>query len=46
MSIPTVTALKAVKGNTKSKVEAELTKTGGLLRLAPCWVPQIGRAHV
>src|SRR6266446_7676962 len=36
----TVTALKAVKGNTKSKVEAELTKTGGLLRLAPCWVPR------
>src|SRR5260370_35206929 len=36
----TVTALKAVKGNTKSKVEAELSKTGGLLRLAPCWVPR------
>src|SRR5712691_10065383 len=36
----TVTALKAVKGNTKSKVEAEISKTGGLLRLAPCWVPR------
>ena len=34
------TQLKAVKGSTKSKVEAELTRTGGLLRLAPCWVPR------
>src|SRR5205814_1877894 len=40
MPIPTVTALKAVQGNTKSKVEAELSATGGLLRLAPCWVPR------
>jgi hypothetical protein len=36
----TVTALKTVKGSTKAKVEAELAKTGGLLRLAPCWVPR------
>jgi hypothetical protein len=36
----TVTALKTVKGSTKSKVEAELSRTGGLLRLAPCWVPR------
>src|SRR5213083_1320189 len=36
----TVTQLKTVKGNTKSKVEAELSRTGGLLRLAPNWVPR------
>src|SRR2546428_9586982 len=36
----TVTALKAVKGNTKPLVEAEISATGGLLRLAPCWVPR------
>ena len=36
----TITALKVVEGSTKSKVEAELSKTGGLLRLAPCWVPR------
>jgi hypothetical protein len=36
----TVTQLKTVKGNTKSKVEAELSKTNGLLRLAPTWVPR------
>jgi hypothetical protein len=40
MSVTTVTALKTVKGNTKTKVEAELSRTGGLLRLAPCWVPR------
>ena len=36
----TVTTLKTVTGNTKSKVEAELSRTGGLLRLAPNWVPR------
>jgi hypothetical protein len=36
----TVNDLKTVKGNTQAKVEAELTRTGGLLRLAPCWVPR------
>jgi hypothetical protein len=36
----TVTSLKTVKGNTKSLVEAELARTGGLLRLAPNWVPR------
>src|SRR6478736_6650275 len=40
MSTNTVTQLKTVKGNTKSKVEAELSRTGGLLRLAPAWVPR------
>jgi hypothetical protein len=36
----TVTALRIVKGNTQAKVEAELSRTGGLLRLAPAWVPR------
>ena len=36
----TVNQLKTVKSTTKSKVEAELSRTGGLLRLAPAWVPR------
>src|SRR5204863_2581236 len=32
--------LKTTKSNVKSLVEATLTDTGGLLRLAPCWVPR------
>src|SRR6266508_4817175 len=36
----TVTSLKSVKDNTRSRVEAELSRTGGLLRLAPAWVPR------
>jgi hypothetical protein len=36
----TVISLKIVKGNTRSKVESELGATGGLLRLAPTWVPR------
>lgn len=40
MSITTVTSLRTIKGNTQSKVEAELSRTGGLLRLAPTWVPR------
>lgn len=36
----TVRDLKTIRGNTRSKVEAELERTGGLLRLAPCWVPR------
>jgi hypothetical protein len=36
----TVNQLKTVKSNTQSKVEAELSRTGGLLRLAPNWVPR------
>ncbi len=35
-----VTSLKTLKGNTQSKVAAELSRTGGLLRLAPTWVPR------
>ena len=36
----TVSELKTLKKNTQSKVEAELGRTGGLLRLAPAWVPR------
>ena len=36
----TVTQLKTVKGNTRSRVEVEFSRTGGLLRLAPNWVPR------
>ncbi len=36
----TVTSLKTVTKNVKSLVEAALQETGGLLRLAPCWVPR------
>jgi hypothetical protein len=32
--------LKTVTRTTQSRVEAELTRTGGLLRLAPTWVPR------
>ena len=40
MSINTVNQLKTLKTSTKTLVEAELSRTGGLLRLAPCWVPR------
>jgi hypothetical protein len=36
----TVTSLKAVSKNVASLVEDALEKNGGLLRLAPCWVPR------
>src|SRR5436853_3153535 len=36
----TVAQLKTAKGNTASKVSNELSRTGGLLRLAPAWVPR------
>ena len=36
----TVTSLKTLSGNVKSRVEAALAESGGLLRLAPCWVPR------
>ena len=36
----TVNQLKTTKGNTSAKVAAELSRTGGLLRLAPAWVPR------
>jgi hypothetical protein len=40
MSITSVTSLQTIQGNTQSKVEAELSRTGGLLRLTPTWVPR------
>jgi hypothetical protein len=36
----TVTSLKTVSKNVRSLVEEALGKCGGLLRLAPCWVPR------
>src|SRR5262245_2175893 len=36
----TVHQLKTVTKNTAAKAEAELSRTGGLLRLAPAWVPR------
>jgi hypothetical protein len=38
--VDTFTALKTVKKNVAKLVEAEISATGGLLRLAPCWVPR------
>jgi len=35
-----VKELKTVSSNVKSLAEAALAETGGLLRLAPCWVPR------
>lgn len=35
-----VKQLKTVSGNVRSLVEGSLQETGGLLRLAPCWVPR------
>src|SRR3954447_7822347 len=35
-----VLQLKTVKKNVQKSVEAALGETGGLLRLAPCWVPR------
>jgi hypothetical protein len=40
MSMNTVTSLKTVTKNVKSLVESALADTGGLLRLAPNWVPR------
>ena len=36
----TVTALKTLTKNVQKLVEGTLADTGGLLRLAPCWVPR------
>ena len=40
MSFTTVKQLKTLTGNVKLAVEAALNDNGGLLRLAPCWVPR------
>ncbi len=36
----TINQLRTVKANISSKVASELSRTGGLLRLAPAWVPR------
>src|SRR6266481_4532006 len=36
----TVTFLKTIETNIRSLVDAALGESGGLLRLAPCWVPR------
>src|SRR6202451_1876541 len=36
----TVSSLKTLKRNVAPFVEAALEQSGGLLRLAPCWVPR------
>src|SRR5437764_12246882 len=36
----TVTSLKTVSKKVQGLVEGALDDTGGLLRLAPCWVPR------
>ena len=36
----TIADLKTVQSNVKKIVEAQLEDAGGLLRLAPCWVPR------
>ncbi len=40
MSITHVTSLKTITSNVQGLVEAALADSGGLLRLAPCWVPR------
>src|SRR5262250_3803770 len=40
MSIPTVANLKTLTKNVQSRVEGALAEAGGLLRLAPTWVPR------
>src|SRR2546430_17400545 len=40
MSIPSVLTLKTVVRNVQSRVEGALAEAGGLLRLAPTWVPR------
>jgi hypothetical protein len=37
----TLTALGTIQEGLTGLVEAELSATGGLLRLAPCWVPRV-----
>lgn len=40
MSTKTVTGLKTVTENVRGLIEGALQDGGGLLRLAPCWVPR------
>ena len=36
----TIASLKTLSTNVAHLVEAEISATGGVLRLAPCWVPR------
>src|SRR5438552_14364663 len=36
----TSTSIKTIKGNTRKLVEGELSRTKGLVRLSPTWVPR------
>ena len=40
MKVKKVTELKTTDKNIKPLVEKALDESGGLLRLAPCWVPR------
>src|ERR1043166_10114583 len=40
MSINRVASLKTINQKVRSLVEGALEDSGGLLRLAPCWVPR------
>src|SRR3954453_15989974 len=40
MSIKSVKNLNTIKKNVRGRVEGALEEGGGLLRLAPCWVPR------
>ena len=40
MPLTSVKDLRTISSNLKSLVEDTLAETGGLLRLAPCWVPR------
>ena len=40
MPLTSVNDLKTISSNVQSLVEGTLAETGGLLRLAPCWVPR------
>src|SRR5215212_5153085 len=40
MAYKNVTELKTLKKGIQKTVEAEISRTGGLLRLAPAWVPR------
>lgn len=40
MRVRTITQLKTMTGNVRAAAEAALEESGGLLRLAPCWVPR------
>src|ERR687892_1414811 len=40
MSAKTVNELRTIKTNVRNMVDGAIEESGGLLRLAPCWVPR------